>query len=993
MSSTSLSAAHSLSSSQVAAASGDGPTARDYSNRTASSMSASPLRPRTPFRGPNTPSQISQSFDVPNSPSSSAIPPPTPDDAARRLAIRLLMGTKPSAECLSPSRTPRGGGGGRSESRGERTHWRSFSMKERREGRDDWSARIVAENTGESPRGRVGARSPAPEGSWRLMSARGGMRGNSSTDLAGYARMRGDGAAEAAASGGEEDSADDSEMDEWGRVGGMGANGEGEDGEEDDEGEEEDDEEPETHWRRSSSSSTRLNSSGGGDGGGGGGGGGGADWDGEEVTIRVGSKWFPISTLASVPPSQSPPPPPAVADSFHDRVHLAEERHRQLQLQHQQQQQEKKHREQQQQEEEKQKKADISRVRSFLETLQRPKTAPASRAAVAAVNGGSISSAVESGKSGNGRNTAVSNAALNGASSGKSGRTYQQSNLSHRQDLDGSNRHGGSIMRLESDTSDDGGADVAERMDTSSTDGVGGGATGRRGGSNSSDSSSDGSPRSAAATTEEVWVLSKQVAVLQQQLADASAANCELLDRVEHKSQALAEAEARLKDMQQSLRGMEAASRDVEAKLRDARAEVHSLREAQAERDAACAERDAMAAEMEAALSSWSRALEEAKDARDEAREAAEAAAAARQKLAEAEAENKRLWQVMDLLMAQQKARGGGGGGGGGAGVGGGGGGKAFLDALARQEGGNGSGASGGGMSAAGLRSVLESLRAASGTDSHRSSPTRSAADCYSRPATAAAAASALAAAGSAARAAAAAGSAAGSGVGGGRSMGSGGGSMDVQQQLQALLLQRQQRQQKQQQQQQQQMQMQQLQQQEQGEEQIYLMNNQQQQDCQQQQQQHQEYQQQHWHEENAYTGSSSSSSSRPNKPSTTPRLSSLPTHAYPPGAAAAAGDSVVRGRYASVRVSVAGSAAGGGGGEVRGVCGAPAVGRSSSGGIAGSVAGGIAGGFGGSRIARQQVQQRGGARLGYGESSAAAAVVPDAMRVAGLEKGMFCAC
>ncbi|CAI5513391.1 unnamed protein product [Closterium sp. Naga37s-1] len=830
MSSTSLSVAHSLSSTQVAAASGDGPTARDYSNRTASSMSASPLRPRTPFRGPNTPSQISQSFDVPNSPSSSAIPPPTPDDAARRLAIRLLMGTKPNAECLSPSRTPRGGGGGRSESGGERTHWRSFSMKERREGGDDWSARIAAENTGES---RVGTRSPAPEGSWRLMSARGGMRGNSSTDLAGYARMRGDDAAEAAASGGEEDSADDSEMDEWGRVGGMGANGEGEDGEEDDEGEEEDDEEPETLWRRSSSSGTRLNSSAGGGEGGGGGGGGGADWDDGEVTIRVGSKWFPISTLASVPPSQSPSPPPAVAGSFHDRVHLAEERHRQLQLQHQQQQQEKKH---QQQEEEKQKKADISRVRSFLETLQRPKTAPASRAADAAVNGGSISSSVESGKGGNGRNTAVSNAALNGASSGKSGRTYQQSNLSHRQDLDGSNRYGGSIMRLESDSSDDGRADVAERMDSSSTDGVGGGAGGRRGGSNSSDSSSDGSPRSAAATTEEVWVLSKQVAVLQQQLADASAANCELLDRVEHKSQALAEAEARLKDMQQSLRGMEAASRDVEAKLRDARAEVHSLREAQAERDAACAERDAMAAEMEAALSSWSRALEEAKDARDEAREAAEAAAAVRQKLAEAEAENKRLWQVMDLLMAQQKARGGGGGGGGGAGVGGGGGGKAFLDALTRQEGGNGSGASGGGMSAAGLRSVLESLRAASGTDSHR----------------------------------------------------------------------------------------------------------------------------------------------------------------------AATGDSVVRGRYASVRVSVAGSTAaaggagggaGGGGGEVRDVCGAPAVGRSSSAGIAGSVAGGIAGGFGGSRIARQQVQERGGVRLGYGESSAAAAVVPDAMRVAGLEKGMFCAC
>ncbi|CAI6008471.1 unnamed protein product [Closterium sp. NIES-65] len=569
MSSTSLSVAHSLSSTQVAAASGDGPTARDYSNRTASSMSASPLRPRTPFRGPNTPSQISQSFDVPNSPSSSAIPPPTPDDAARRLAIRLLMGTKPNAECLSPSRTPRGGGGGRSESGGEQTHWRSFSMKERREGGDDWSARIAAENTCER---RVGTRSPAPEGSWRLMSARGGMRGNSSTDLAGYARMRGDDAAEAAASGGEEDSADDSEMDEWGRVGGMGANGEGEDGEEDDE-------EPETLWRRSSSSGTRLNSSAGGGEGGEGGGGGGADWDDGEVTIR-----------------------------------------------------------------------------------------------------------------------------------------------------------------------------------------------------------------------------------------------------------ALAEAEARLKDMQQSLRGMEAASRDVEAKLRDARAEVHSLREAQAERDAACAERDAMAAEMEAALSSWSRALEEAKDARDEAREAAEAAAAVRQKLAEAEAENKRLWQVMDLLMAQQKARGGGGGGGGGAGVGGGGGGKAFLDALTRQEGGNGSGASGGGMSAAGLRSVLESLRAASG---------------------------------------------------------------------------------------------------------------------------------------------------------------------------AATGDSVVRGRYASVRVSVAGSTAAaggagggaGGGGEVRDVCGAPAVGRSSSAGIAGSVAGGIAGGFGGSRIGRQQVQQRGGVRLGYGESSAAAAVVPDAMRVAGLEKGMFCAC
>ncbi|CAI5953707.1 unnamed protein product [Closterium sp. NIES-64] len=750
MSSTSLSVAHSLSSTQVAAASGDGPTARDYSNRTASSMSASPLRPRTPFRGPNTPSQISQSFDVPNSPSSSAIPPPTPDDAARRLAIRLLMGTKPNAECLSPSRTPRGGGGGRSESGGEQTHWRSFSMKERREGGDDWSARIAAENTCER---RVGTRSPAPEGSWRLMSARGGMRGNSSTDLAGYARMRGDDAAEAAASGGEEDSADDSEMDEWGRVGGMGANGEGEDGEEDDE-------EPETLWRRSSSSGTRLNSSAGGGEGGEGGGGGGADWDDGEVTIRVGSKWFPISTLASVPPSQSPSPPPAVAGSFHDRVHLAEERHRQLQLQHQQQQQEKKH---QQQEEEKQKKADISRVRSFLETLQRPKTAPASRAADAAVNGGSISSSVESGKGGNGRNTAVSNAASNGASSGKSGRTYQQSNLSHRQDLDGSNRYGGSIMRLESDSSDDGRADVAEH-------------------------------------------------------------------RVEHKSQALAEAEARLKDMQQSLRGMEAASRDVEAKLRDARAEVHSLREAQAERDAACAERDAMAAEMEAALSSWSRALEEAKDARDEAREAAEAAAAVRQKLAEAEAENKRLWQVMDLLMAQQKARGGGGGGGGGAGVGGGGGGKAFLDALTRQEGGNGSGASGGGMSAAGLRSVLESLRAASG---------------------------------------------------------------------------------------------------------------------------------------------------------------------------AATGDSVVRGRYASVRVSVAGSTAAaggagggaGGGGEVRDVCGAPAVGRSSSAGIAGSVAGGIAGGFGGSRIGRQQVQQRGGVRLGYGESSAAAAVVPDAMRVAGLEKGMFCAC
>ncbi|CAI5462838.1 unnamed protein product [Closterium sp. Yama58-4] len=548
--SSSLSVAHSLSSSQLAAASGDGPTARDYTNRTASAMSASPLRPRTPFRGQNTPSQISQSFDIPNSPSSPAIPPPTPDDAARRLAIRLLMGTKPSAECLSPSRTPRGGGGGRSESGGERAHCRSFSMKERRGGGDDWSARIAADIAGESPRGRVGARPPTAEGSWRLMSARGGMRGKSSTDLAEYARTRGDGAAEAAASGGEEDSADDSEMDEWGREGGMGAHGEGEDGEEDDEGEEEDedDEEPETLWRRNSSSSTRLNSSAGGGGGGGGGGsggdggGGGDDWDGGE----------------------------------------------------------------------------------------RPKTAPASPGADAAVNGGSTFRS----------------------------KSYQQSNLSHRQDLGGSNRHGGSsIMRLESDTSDDGGADMSERMDSSSTD-----AAGRRGGSNSSGSSSDGSPHSAAATTEEVWVLSKQVAVLQQQLADASAANCELLDRVEHKSQALAEAEARLKDMQQSLRGMEAAARDVEAKLRDARAEVHELREAQAERDAACAERDAMAAEMEAALSSWSRALEEAKDARDEVREAAEAAAAARQKLAEAEAENKRLWQVMDLLMAQQKARGGGGG-------------------------------------------------------------------------------------------------------------------------------------------------------------------------------------------------------------------------------------------------------------------------------------------------------------------------------------------
>ncbi|GJP68222.1 hypothetical protein CLOP_g24953 [Closterium sp. NIES-67] len=125
----------------------------------------------------------------------------------------------------------------------------------------------------------------------------------------------------------------------------------------------------------------------------------------------------------------------------------------------------------------------------------------------------------------------------------------------------------------------------------------------RSSGGGSETESVEGSSRS------EKRSLAKEVTSLRRQLAEFEAANQDLLDELDRKSLAVAAAE--------------------EA-VRDARAE-----------------RDLMAAEMEAALGTWTLAV-------DEAKEAAHAAEAAREQVAELETENKRLWQLVELILEQK---------------------------------------------------------------------------------------------------------------------------------------------------------------------------------------------------------------------------------------------------------------------------------------------------------------------------------------------------